>query len=373
MKWIKKGLKLLVNYSGEEQREFEKYNSLMVLTRIQLISLAAIFLSVFWVCVDWTIIKNGADKIYSQTLITMHIISIAASAGFLFFYNRITDRGKIKNYRILYISLKTYVFLYILFGAAASINSQRYNGNIYSYIILSLIAAIAFTLKPSFMFFAFGINHLLFLAGIAVLCEDSDGFLAKLINATVLSGAAFLISFIFYRHRMMEFFYRKKLLEDASIDDLTGILNRKTGLKRLEELIEESKEGFLEFVLCFLDINNLKNVNDTYGHSEGDRYILAICNMIKNILREEDIFFRMGGDEFIIVFRDKDKFQAEHIWKNFMKQFDIKNLQGEFTYNIMASHGLFYYCTGMDTDLMQIIEKADKQMYKEKQRFKKEQ
>lgn len=309
---------------------------------------------------------------------------------------------------------------------------------------------------------------MIFLIGISILCKDMDLFLTKLVNATVLAGAAFLLGFIFYRHRMMEFFYRKELveneenfkklfylnpypvfitrLEDGKIIEanrkacslleinaegldsvdridcyiknnsrlalqeelkehhstynriveydfkgkrmwvtanyelidyhnekciLTGIMDITEIRRAEEELTEETKECFLEFVLCFLDINNLKYVNDTYGHGEGDRYILIFCNIIKNKLKEEDIFFRMGGDEFIVVFRNKNKSQVENIWDEFMKQFDERNLQGEFPYNLMASHGLFYYCTGMDIDLEQMIEEADKQMYKEKQRLKK--
>jgi len=164
----------------------------------------------------------------------------------------------------------------------------------------------------------------------------------------------------------------EELSHYASIDSLTGIMNRRMGLKKLEELLEEAKEEYLEFVLCFLDINNLKSVNDTYGHSEGDRYIQTICNMIKNKLDEEDIFFRIGGDEFIIVFSKKNNCQAENTWNEIKKQFEESNIREEFPYNIMASCGLFYFCTGMDIDLDQIIEKADKMMYEEKQRFKKE-
>lgn len=494
MEWMKEEFKLLISRSDKEQNEFEKYNSMLVLSRIRLISLANIFLSIFWAYIDWKIINNGADYIYIITLISMHTISVIVSAMFLIFYRLAISKRENKNFRIISITSKIYVFLYILLGAASSINSQRYTGNIYSYIILVLIASIAFTLKPSVMLFEFVVNHIIFLIGIGILCNDSKLLLAKLVNSTVLAGAAFLIGFIFYRHRMMEFFYRKKLMENeenfkklfyvnpypvfitrqkdgkiieankrayklmgveednlggfngiddyikndsrlaleeelkehsstfnriieydfngkqkwvtanyeiidyhsekciltgimditeirkaeeelshyASIDSLTGIMNRRIGLKKLEELLEEAQEEFLEFVLCFLDINNLKFVNDTYGHSEGDHCIQTICSMIKNKLDEEDIFFRIGGDEFIIVFSNKNNCQAENIWDEIKKQFDKSNIQEEFPYNIMASHGLFYFCTGMDIDLDQMIEKADKIMYEEKQRLKKE-
>lgn len=493
MELMREGLRLLISPSHKEQNEFDKYNDMLVLSRIRLISLASIFLSVFWAYMDWVIINNGANHIYSVTLISMHIISVVVSAVFLIFYRYVICKRENNNFRIISITSKIYVFLYILFGAVSSINSQRYTGNIYSYIILALIAAIAFTLRPSVMLFQFVVNHIIFLIGIYILCNDLNLLLTKLVNSTVLVGAAFLLGFIFYRHRMMEFFYRKKLIENeenfkklfyvnpypvfitrledgkiievnkracelmgvdsenldsfngidgyiksdgrldleeelkensstfnriveydfngkrkwvtanyeiidyrgekciltgimditeirkseeelshyASIDSLTGIMNRRMGLKKLEELLEKSKEEFLEFTLCFVDINNLKFVNDTYGHSEGDRYIKTICSMIKNKLNEEDIFFRIGGDEFIIVFRKKNNCQAENIWNEIKKQLDESNIQGKSPYNIMASHGLFYFCTGMDIDLELIIEKADKMMYEEKQRLKK--
>ncbi|WP_180272652.1 diguanylate cyclase domain-containing protein [Konateibacter massiliensis] len=494
MEWIKEGLKLLINSSGEEQKEFEKYNNRLVLNRIRIISFAILLLSIFWIYMDRTIIQSGADKIFSVMLVVMHIISIVASVLFLIFYKWIAGKEGHNKDRIIRIVLKTYVFLYILFGAVASINSQRYTGNMYSYIMLSLIAAAAFTLKPSYMLFTFGVNHVIFLAGMSALCQDEKILFIKQSNSTVLIGAAFLLAFIFYRHRMMEFLYRRELKENeenlkklfyvnpypvfitrmedgkiieaseractllgihagglddfnsihghikndsrqelieelkqnnstynriveygfkgkqmwvtanyevidyhgekciltgimditeirrakeelshyASTDALTGILNRRMGFKKLEELLEQAQEGFAEFVLCFLDINNLKYINDTYGHGEGDRYIIAFCDVIKNELNEEDIFFRMGGDEFIIVFKNKNKAQAESIWEEFRKQFGEKKPEGEVAYNITASHGLFYYCSGMDIDLEQIIEMADKKMYKEKQKFKKE-
>ncbi|BCJ99043.1 GGDEF domain-containing protein [Anaerocolumna chitinilytica] len=377
MEWIKEGLKLLISRSDKEQLEFEKYNSLLVLRRIRLISLATIFLSVFWACMDWIIIDKGADRIYTTTLIVMHTISEVASAAFLIFYRRITANAK-KNYRTIIIVIKVYVFLYILFGALSSINSQRYTGNIYSYIILLLITAIAFTLKPSFMIWAFGVNHIVFFIGLSILCKDTGQFLTKMVNATIFTGAAFLLCFIFYRNRMLEFFYRKQLKENekelsnyAFIDSLTGILNRRMGSKKLEDLFKEAQKTSMEFVLCYLDINDLKYVNDTYGHNEGDRYILTFCDIIKDVLKEEDIFFRMGGDEFIVVFKDRNKEQVENIWNGLVKKIHEKNAHGELPYQIVVSHGLIYYRTGMDCSLEEMIEKADILMYKEKQILKK--
>lgn len=494
MEWIKEGLKFLKSYTDDDQKEFEIYNSLMVLSRIRLISLATLFLSVFFACLDWNIVRSGADRIYCITLIVMHIISAFASALFLIFYNKIIGKGGKKNYRIICTVPKVYVFLYILYGAAGSINSQRYTGNIYTYIILVLIAAVAFTLKPLYMMFAFGVNHVIFLTGLNLLRGDKDILITKQSNATVLAGAALLLGVIFYRHRLMDFLFRKELKENeenfkrlffvnpypvfitrlkdgkvieaskracslmgikkeeldsfnsldwyigdnsrlalleelkehdstynriveydfrgkrmwvtanyelidyrgekciltgimditeirkteeelshyASTDVLTGIMNRRMGLKKLDELMEETKEEVLEFVLCFLDINNLKYVNDTYGHGEGDRYIITLCNLIQKEIGEDDLFFRMGGDEFIIVFRNRDIPQVEEIWGRLTRKFYEVNPDKSVPCTIAASHGLFYYRSGMEMDAEQIIEYADKQMYEEKIKVKKE-
>ncbi len=492
MKWIVEELKLLVKRFGEEQKEFEQYNSLLVLSRIRLISYAAMYISFFWVYMDWKFWINGAGPSYLLTLIVMHIASVIASAAFLVLYNKYLVKST--NPYLLFYSARIYVFLYILYGALASINSQRYFENIYSYLILSLIAAVAFTLRPLFMFFAFVINHIIFLIGMQTYINDKSIYLTKYVNSTVLIGAAFLIGYIFYRHRMQDFINNKKIreneemlkklfyvnpypvyitrLEDgtiieankracsmlgistdtedpfnkidgfmdrdnklavekelqernsvfdkiveyefngkqmwvtanyemidyhgekciltgimditeihkaeeelshfASSDSLTGILNRRMGLIKLHELIEKAKKEYLEFVVCFLDINNLKYVNDSFGHAEGDRYILTLCGLINSMLSDKDIFFRLGGDEFIIVCRDKNKHQVEYFWTKVMECLEEKNQKEELPYHIMASHGVYYYCSGMDLDVNRIIDLADQQMYEEKQKHRKE-
>lgn len=211
MEWIKEGLKLFISKSDKDQKEFEKYNSQIVLGRIRLISMATLCLTIFWVYLDWTIIKSGANRIYTTTLIVMHVVCVLVSAVYLMLYQWIIQKKGNKYNRITSIIVKLYVFLYILFGVLSSINSQLHTGNLYSYIILSLIAAIAFSLKPSYMLFAFGVNHVIFLLGLAFHNRNIDLMIAKQANATVFVGAATLLGVIFYRQRMLEFFYRKKL------------------------------------------------------------------------------------------------------------------------------------------------------------------
>lgn len=94
----------------------------------------------------------------------------------------------------------------------------------------------------------------------------------------------------------------KQLLFDASHDGLTGLPNRKLLMQRLDRsisLIHQNQN--YEFALLFLDLNNFKNVNDTFGHSVGDQLLNAFGNLLFINTREIDTIARLGGDEFVIL------------------------------------------------------------------------
>lgn len=87
----------------------------------------------------------------------------------------------------------------------------------------------------------------------------------------------------------------------ATTDDLTGFLNRRTGMQILEHQIGMTRREHGSLTVCFIDIDRLKVVNDTHGHLVGDTYITTVTGLVKNQLRDADIVVRMGGDEFMIV------------------------------------------------------------------------
>lgn len=90
----------------------------------------------------------------------------------------------------------------------------------------------------------------------------------------------------------------KKVENDLVIlsetDSLTGINNRGSGAKKIEYLLSLSKKG----MLCILDADNFKNINDSFGHIAGDKVIMAIADCMKRALRDKDVIMRLGVDEF---------------------------------------------------------------------------
>ncbi len=153
----------------------------------------------------------------------------------------------------------------------------------------------------------------------------------------------------------------ERLRQEASIDVLTGLYNRQCA----EEEIASMREQNTGFTLCFLDLDGLKNVNDSFGHEEGDRYILTVTEHIRSVCRTDmDMLFRYGGDEFLVVF---PQMPAQTV----QERADIINerlrLLGEqFPYPLSLSYGVTESTEFSDWSLL--IEMADKRMYEQKQK-----
>lgn len=89
-------------------------------------------------------------------------------------------------------------------------------------------------------------------------------------------------------------------------DTLTKLPNRSFLMLRLEQVVAQSKRKNLKFALLTLDLDNFKDINDSYGHNIGDEILIHISKILRNRLRQEDTVFRLGGDEFGILIEQID-------------------------------------------------------------------
>lgn len=94
----------------------------------------------------------------------------------------------------------------------------------------------------------------------------------------------------------------KKTRELARKDDLTGLLNSRTFYEIAEQERLSSMRYGHPFTICFLDLDNFKKVNDTYGHVKGDELLRIVARILKEEARQSDLVARLGGDEFTILF-----------------------------------------------------------------------
>lgn len=156
-----------------------------------------------------------------------------------------------------------------------------------------------------------------------------------------------------------------QLSMEATIDNLTGVLNRSAGKNQLEQELKEMKKGDkLTVALC--DLNGLKWVNDTYGHMEGDRFLVFIARTIQSRLEESDFVFRLSGDEFVVVFKDKDISEADQWMEETLESLDEERKVSEFNYEVTFSYGFAPVSEYENLTVSDVLSIADSQMYMQK-------
>lgn len=153
----------------------------------------------------------------------------------------------------------------------------------------------------------------------------------------------------------------KKLQNIANVDILTQLYNRRYGMETLEQWISEEKR----FVLCFIDIDNLKFVNDEHGHAEGDRYISCVAGSLRQFSLHS-VICRIGGDEFLLLAEDWDPQAAEERLDALRKWM----LDSSSTYERSISYGVIPVTTDNTLQASDLLNAADEKMYEYKRAYK---
>lgn len=151
----------------------------------------------------------------------------------------------------------------------------------------------------------------------------------------------------------------------ANQDALTNIGNRHFFFTKMEEMLAQNEK----FVFCYCDLDNLKYINDKYGHTEGDCYIRHFVDIVKGHIRAEDIFARIGGDEFCIILR-----RCKH--EIALKK--IQQMQTLFSSDHTKGYPKSFSCGIIEVpeehdeiEVMEILKQADELMYEQKKEHKK--
>jgi diguanylate cyclase (GGDEF)-like protein len=163
----------------------------------------------------------------------------------------------------------------------------------------------------------------------------------------------------------------RQQLEDLSLkDDLTGLNNRRGFLALAEQQIRMARRQRLPFLLIFLDLDELKYINDTFGHSEGNRALRETADVLRGSLRQSDILARFGGDEFgalcvagggsnELIVRDRLRTVLAGV-----------NGKPDRSYPLSFSLGVLTCPPDEDATVEALLERVDQLMYQEKRRKK---
>lgn len=167
--------------------------------------------------------------------------------------------------------------------------------------------------------------------------------------------------FSFERNRIQEIMVALSLT-----DELTQLYNRR-GLWLLTDeqirLALRHKRGFWLFVM---DMDELKKINDSMGHPEGDRALKRLARLLESTFRKSDIISRIGGDEFAVVALESPHSSLSSIISNFQSQMKKNNAAKEFSYKLQVSLGSAYFDPTNPCSIDELISRADKELYAQK-------
>ena len=189
-----------------------------------------------------------------------------------------------------------------------------------------------------------------------------------------------LVEMIFFPHEpifcycstiLMLVFFIQMTIRQISVDPLTGLNNRGQLLRYVEQKSNMHKENRLTYVVM-IDINDFKDINDTYGHSEGDRALIILSDSLKKVVSNHNmpVFLgRYGGDEFIIIVHPQNKDEMEPFIQEL--RIELENECQKNNTEFMLSIGIGYDELMEEPDTFQkCMQRADEKLYKDKRDIK---
>lgn len=163
--------------------------------------------------------------------------------------------------------------------------------------------------------------------------------------------------------------YAERILEMLTVTDtLTGLYNRRGFFLLAEQQLKIAGRINQYMTLFFLDLDNFKNINDNYGHQEGDFALIKTTEVLRLTFRQSDIIGRVGGDEFIAFVIQNSPIDIDAILNRLNTSFALVNKQIDKKYKLNASVGFASYQPAQNSTIDSLISIADKMMYENKRR-----
>ncbi len=150
----------------------------------------------------------------------------------------------------------------------------------------------------------------------------------------------------------------------STMDELTGLHNRRSFLTLAPQYLKMADRNKIAALLLFADLDGLKSINDTLGHSAGDRALTTIAHILKKTFRQSDILARMGGDEFAVLAMETPVASAEKVMARLQETLDSHNAKN--SPHLSLSLGIARYDREHRCSVKELLARADAQMYEQK-------
>ncbi len=308
-------------------------------------------------------------KVWSQGIVASHFMLLIFMIGFFFITRKLKDRTEPNT--TMFILQYTAVIVVLASGIAIVTFDQLVTTNITPFLLSCIVTGAVFLIRPLISFIVYLISYLAYYYLIALTIIDQQVLLSNQINGITAVGIAFLLSIITWHYNYTNIIQKrrieiqqKQLERMAYYDSLTDLPNRRLLDKVIKEEMSSMKHNGHEAVIIILDIDNFKNINDTYGHLVGDIILRQMAGFLKSNVRETDTVSRFGGEEFIILMPETSLEEgyafAERLRKLIMEK---RFIVGSITLQITASFGVSLLTDTNSQNLKDCYIFADKALY----------
>ena len=351
---------------------------LVVKKYLRILLLAAFSLSIgVWILCYYDIMNIFAMPLYTMSLMeymALFLMPIPLTA-YMFWYTKALD-SKIfmRIYKILYANQIFVSFILIAlhtFDIAHGAASLPYfQGYMVVWVLFSVVILYKNLRKKTGQSKVFIVCLIL-----VTLCVMGDltnyvaeRYLGKIIipikGMFALGILIFLINILidlYYEavSHMIEDKEKQMLIDRACTDGLTGLYNHRYCVEYMEKLDEDKSS---EYAIVSIDLNDLKKINDEYGHLKGDELLRRAASVIRETFDKSGIVGRIGGDEFTAILKKHNKEQTEAIMELFAKNIEAENVSMAYGYALSSEIE--------DCNTSKVYQLADKRMYNHKKEMK---
>ena len=314
-----------------------------------------------------------ALKTWSQGIIASHSVLLVLMIGFFLTTYRLRKRTEPNT--TMFVLQYIVVVVIMASGIAIVTFDQLVTTNITPFLLICIICGSIFLIRPLASFIIYVTSYMAYYYLIALTITDPQILLSNRVNGITAVGVGFLLSFILWHYNYTTIIQKrriesqqKQLEQMAYYDPLTDLPNRRLLEKLIKRELASMQRYGQETVIIMLDVDDFKQINDTYGHQVGDSILMQLADLLKNNVRETDTVARFGGEESIILMPNTSVEEgyifAERIRKIIMeKVFSI----GSDTLQITSSFGVSSMGDINSQNLEDYYLLADKALYLAKQ------
>lgn len=249
---------------------------------------------------------SPAVKMWAQGIITSHYLLL----GFMITVLILAHKLKKSITTSTPMFILQYVVIVIIMSSGIAIVSidQLVTTSITPFLLTCIVCGSVFLIRPLISFALYSTTYVAYYYLIALNIANQQVLLSNRVNGITAVGIGFLLSIIFWHYNYTNITQRwrikkqqRQLEQMAYYDPLTFIPNRHYFDKVIKQELSSTQNHGHNSVIIILDIDDFKDINDTYGHPAGDNILRQLANILTDNIRETDTVSRFGGEEFVIL------------------------------------------------------------------------